>query len=132
MVYVIQVLMTACERDQDGTGLVLLQQNQTSSVLIPKHVEFYFKNKFEKLVHLVCFIIRIYHDARPPERQNRYSCLISIKLGFSRHIFEKYANIDFRENLSRWRRVIPCRQTDGWRHRHGEANSSFKPILVRT
>jgi len=26
----------------------------------PKHVEFYFKNKFEKLVHLVGFVIRIY------------------------------------------------------------------------
>ena len=26
----------------------------------PKHVEFYFKNKFEKLVHLVGFIIRNY------------------------------------------------------------------------
>jgi len=25
----------------------------------PKHVEFYSKNKFEKLVHLVGFIIRI-------------------------------------------------------------------------
>jgi len=25
----------------------------------PKHVEIYFKNKFEKLVHLVGFIIRI-------------------------------------------------------------------------
>jgi len=33
----------------------------------PKHVEFYFKNKFAKLVHLVGFIIRIYHDARSPE-----------------------------------------------------------------
>jgi len=30
----------------------------------PKHVEFYPKNKFEKLVHLVGFNIRIYHDAR--------------------------------------------------------------------
>ena len=30
----------------------------------PKHVEFYCKNKFEKLVHLVGFIIRIYHAAR--------------------------------------------------------------------
>jgi len=28
------------------------------------------KNKFEKLVRLVGFIIRIYHDARTPERQN--------------------------------------------------------------
>ena len=35
----------------------------------PKHVEFYSKNKFEKLVHLVGFIIRFYHDARSPERQ---------------------------------------------------------------
>ena len=37
----------------------------------PKHVEFYSINKFEKLVHLVGFIIRIYHDARSPERQIR-------------------------------------------------------------
>ena len=35
----------------------------------PKQVEFYSKNQFEKLVHLVGFIIRIYHDARSPERQ---------------------------------------------------------------
>jgi len=35
----------------------------------PKHVEFYSKNKFEKLVLLVGFIIRIYHDARSPERE---------------------------------------------------------------
>jgi len=35
----------------------------------PKHVELYSKNKFEKLVHLVGFIIRIYHDARSPELQ---------------------------------------------------------------
>ena len=38
----------------------------------PKHVELYSKNKFEKLVHLVGFIIRIYHDARSPERQIIY------------------------------------------------------------
>ena len=35
----------------------------------PKHVEFYSTNKFEKLVHLVGCIIRIYHYARSPERQ---------------------------------------------------------------
>ena len=34
----------------------------------PKHVEFYSKNKFEELVYIVGFIIRIYHDARSPER----------------------------------------------------------------
>jgi len=58
MVYVIQV---CCEYSQktpdDGQRNCL------------KHVEFYSKNKFEKLVHLVGFIIRIYHDARSPERQ---------------------------------------------------------------
>jgi len=35
----------------------------------PKHVEFYSKNKFGKLVHLGGSIIRIYHDARSPELQ---------------------------------------------------------------
>ena len=35
-----------------------------------KHIEFYSKNKFEKLVNLVGFIVRVYHDARSPERQN--------------------------------------------------------------
>ena len=35
----------------------------------PKHVKFHSKNKFEKLVHLVGFIIRIYYNARSPERK---------------------------------------------------------------
>ena len=35
----------------------------------PKHVEFYSKNKFEKLVHLIGFIIRMYHDVRSSECQ---------------------------------------------------------------
>ena len=34
----------------------------------PKHVEFYSKNKFEKLVLLFGFIIRLYDDTRSPER----------------------------------------------------------------
>jgi len=61
MAYVIQVLPLLCvqwKTPDDG------QRNW------PKHVEFYSKNKLEKLVHLVGFIIRIYHDARSPERQN--------------------------------------------------------------
>jgi len=37
----------------------------------PKYVESYSKNKFEKLVQLVRFIIRIYQDAWLPERQMR-------------------------------------------------------------
>jgi len=52
-------------------------------MICPKHVEFYSKNKFEKLVHLVGFTIRVYHDARSPERQicpnstNRWSPYIT-------------------------------------------------------
>ena len=38
----------------------------------PKHVEFYSKNKFEILMHLVCSIIRMFHDARSPERHIVY------------------------------------------------------------
>jgi len=37
----------------------------------PKHVEFYSKNKLQKLVYLIGFIIIIYHDALSPERQVR-------------------------------------------------------------
>ena len=35
----------------------------------PKHAEYYTKNKFEKLVQLVGFIIRIFHDERSSELQ---------------------------------------------------------------
>ena len=74
-------LLTVCEQDQDGSILILLASCQQTCMTYtisvcsddgqrncPKHVEFYSKNKFEKLVHLVGFIIRIYHDARSPER----------------------------------------------------------------
>jgi len=39
-----------------------------------KPVGLYSKNKFEKLVHLVGFIVRIYHDARSPKRQTIHYC----------------------------------------------------------
>ena len=43
----------------------------------PKHVEFYSKNNSEKLVNLVGFIIRIYHDERSSECQiNLANCNI--------------------------------------------------------
>ena len=80
---------TACEQDQDGTAVPSWSCSQAVSKPLwhipflrvqwktpvdrqrncPKHVEFYSKNKFEKLVNLVGFVIRIYHDARSPERQ---------------------------------------------------------------
>jgi len=61
MVYVIQVCCVYCEKTPDDG-----QRN------CPKHVEFYSKNKFEELVHLVGFIIRIYYDGRSPERQKPF------------------------------------------------------------
>jgi len=51
-----------------GTGTV---RNMYSFIPPPK-------KKIEKLLHLVGFIVRIYHDVRSPERQNRacqFSCL---------------------------------------------------------
>ena len=38
----------------------------------PKHVEFYSKNKSEKSVHLVGYIIKLFHDAQSPELQTVY------------------------------------------------------------
>jgi len=52
----------------------------------PKHVEFYSKNKFEKLVLLVGFIIRIYHDAWSPERPT----LLPIKILFLHEIWKRH------------------------------------------
>ena len=55
--YDIYLLCVQCRTADDG---------QRDS---PKHVEIHSKNKFEKLVHLVGFVIRIYHDARSSECQ---------------------------------------------------------------
>ena len=65
-VYVIQVLLTACQRDQDCV-LVQCQTPDDEQRNCSKHVESQSKNKFEILVHLVGLIIRIYHDARSSE-----------------------------------------------------------------
>jgi len=73
-------LLTACEQDPArklSANLYDIYHYCVYCEKIPddgqrnclKHVEFHSKNKFEKLVHLVGFIIRIYHDAHSPERQ---------------------------------------------------------------
>jgi len=89
-------LLTACEQDQDGTTVLSWSCSQAVSKPVwhipllcvqwrtpddgqrncPKHVEFYFKNKFEKLVYLVGFIIRICHNSRSPVHQ--IWCTISL------------------------------------------------------
>jgi len=61
-------------------SLVLCTQYQTPDYgqkICLKHAELYSKNKCEKLVHLVGFIIRIYHDALSHE------CQICLHIFFS-------------------------------------------------
>jgi len=58
--------LTTCEQDKYRTREKTSDDGQRNC---PKHIKFYSKNKFEKLVHLVGFSTRIYHDARSPERQ---------------------------------------------------------------
>ena len=78
-------LLTACEQDQDGTAAPSWSCSQAVSKPVwhitllcvqwktpddgqrncPTHVEFYSKNKFEKLVHLVGFILRKYYPRSP-------------------------------------------------------------------
>jgi hypothetical protein len=79
------VMQTACEQDLDGTSwscseaiykhewhipLLCVQWNTPDDGQrnCPKHVEFHSKNKFEKAMHMVGFIIRSCHDARSHER----------------------------------------------------------------
>jgi hypothetical protein len=51
-----------------------------------------------------------------------------MKLEFSQQIFEKYSNIQFHENLSGGRQVVPR----GQKNRHGEANSCFLQFCQHT
>ena len=55
-------------------------------------MESYSKNKFEKLVLLVGFIIRIYHDARSSKRQNLLVFTCSLILNFGCHSVKKKNN----------------------------------------
>jgi len=77
-------LMTACEQAVSKAvwhiPLLCVQWKNSNGGRrnCPKHVELYSKNKFEKLIHLVDFIIRIYHDARSPERQINFHTFMRI------------------------------------------------------
>jgi len=63
-------LLTASEQDQDGKTPDDGERN------CPKHVGFYSKNEFEKLEHLVGFIIRMYQDARSTEGQKFWNSFV--------------------------------------------------------
>ena len=88
-------LLTDCEQDQDGTTVPSSSCSQAVSDPVwhipllcvqwktpddgqrncPKHVEFHFKSKFEKLVHLVGFIIRKTHTYRLLQLRCTYAYL---------------------------------------------------------
>ena len=68
----ILILLASSQHNLYDIYLLLCIQYQTpdeGQKTCPKHVEFYSKNKFEKLVHFVGFIIRIYYDTRSSECQ---------------------------------------------------------------
>ena len=54
-------------------------------------------------------------------RSARYFCQILIKLASTRHIFEKFSDIEFNENPCGGSQVGPCLQTE----RHDVINSGF-------
>jgi hypothetical protein len=100
------VLQTACEQDQDGTSwscpqavskpvwhipLLCVQWKTPDDGQrnCPKHVDFHSKNKFEKSVHLVGFIIQIYHGAWSHKRQILQRCLINF-LNYIKSTFEVF------------------------------------------
>jgi len=65
------------------------------------NVEFCSKNKFEKSVHLVGFIIRINHDARSSECQIRQcwtKCKVSLKARFSSGIARIWSKVCYTQN----------------------------------
>ena len=73
----------------------------------PKHVQIYSKNKFEKLVHLVGFIIRIYYDAPSPERQImdliNEGKMKHIKIINAQQAKSTYAYKNTKQKLLKWR-----------------------------
>ena len=64
-----------------------------------------------------------------PHVITRHSYSILMKLGFHRHILEKYSYVKFLKNPSIWRRVVACGrkdgQTDGPTDRRDEYNSRY-------
>jgi len=58
-----------------------------------------------------------------------YSRLILIKHEFFRHIFEKNSNVQFHENLSNGKKVVPCQQTDVRRNRPDVGNNFFSQSI---
>jgi hypothetical protein len=71
----VMILLASCQQNYMTYNIAVCTVKNSwwcAEELSETCLEFYSKNKFQKLVHLVGFIIRIYHDARSPERQIIY------------------------------------------------------------
>ena len=64
-------------------------------------------------------------------RTNRYSRQISMKLEFSRQIFERYSNTKFRRNLSSGNRVVPCGRKNGQADRYDRYAKALRKVRRR-
>ena len=68
----ILILLASCQQTCMTYNIALYSKEKTpddGQRICPKHVDFQSKNKFERLVRLVGFILRIYHYAPSHERQ---------------------------------------------------------------
>jgi len=65
MVYVIQLASRIRKELVPSLSYVQWKTADDGQRNCPKHVEFYSKNEFEKLVQIVGFITRIYHEFCP-------------------------------------------------------------------
>ena len=86
-----------------------------------KHVEFYCKNEFEKLEHLVGFIIRIFQNAQSSERQNhhQYQCftqdvwlLSPLPISHSHVHTHSFDRREFKEGIRRLSKLISTEWDD--------------------
>ena len=109
--FIAGICHTACEQDVWHTPLLCVQWKTPDDGQrnCPKHVDFYSKNKFKKLVHLVGFIIRIYRDVRSHEPQMRCP---NFPLNLPNHSHSPTAMADTRKipvrkitNILIWKRV---------------------------
>jgi len=100
-----------------------------------KHVEFYFENKFEELVHLVDCIIRIFQDARSPARHVRclwWVCERDVKQVKENEIILAAVNTTIFICISLWQHV-PANSPNSdhlWKTQNKMVQSSANNIFV--
>jgi hypothetical protein len=97
-----------------------------------KNLEFSSKNKFEKLVHIVGFIIRIYHDAQSSECQINWNKLLffTTRYVFLPHsaITKLYIHINIyntKLNMSHCRSGPRCEVSPQWIVRCHTYNNNY-------